>query len=199
MDKRLQRQSRKLSYLLRHGANAEHLSMDAAGWAVVGDVLDKTGLSREELELVVAGNDKSRLELDGERVRCCQGHSLDGTPVTLEALEASWQRWPGSTSLWHGTFRGALEGIRRDGLRARGRTHVHLTLSLESHVGKRSNVDVALEIDPSRLRADGVGIFRSPNGVILCRRVPHAAFVGLRAMTRRARRFEAALTAELGL
>ena len=45
--------------------------------------------------------------------------------------------------------------------------------------------------------AAGVGLFVSPNGVVLARAVPPAAIVGLRAMTDRARRQGDALSALL--
>ena len=70
---------------------------------------------------------------------------------------------------------------------------------LESRVGKRANVDVALEVDPRRVRADGVGIFRAPNGVILARRIPRRAIVDVVPMTRRAEARITELRARLSL
>jgi len=57
------------------------------------------------------------------------------------------------------------------------RTHVHLADGLESHVGKRANVGAHLWVCPVRLAAAEVGLFRSPNGVFLCRRVPPEALI----------------------
>lgn len=199
MDKQLTRRSKKLSRLLRHRATAAGLTMDPAGWVAVADVLAHLAIDRAQLEEVVAKNNKRRLQLEGERIRCCQGHSTDGVPVSLDALEASWERWTESTSLWHGTYAGALEGIAADGIEPRGRTHVHLTASLESRVGKRANVDVALEIEPSAVRKRSTGIFRAPNGVILTRSVPRSAIVGVTPMTARARQDLRQLEAALGL
>ena len=82
------RRSKRLSWLLRHGAREVGLPMDAAGWVSVPEVLRALSITRAQLEHAVATNRKRRLQLDGERVRACQGHSADGTPVTLEALEA---------------------------------------------------------------------------------------------------------------
>ena len=84
------RQSKKLSWLLRHGAQQAGLAMDEAGWAAVPDVLRIARMSHRQLRTCVAENNKKRLQLEGDRVRCTQGHSLDGMPVTLEGLEASW-------------------------------------------------------------------------------------------------------------
>lgn len=192
------RASKKLSWLLRHGSDEAGLPMDAAGWAPVDDVLRLTELTRAELEVIVETNSKQRLQLSGALVRACQGHSTSGTPVTAEALEASWEEWRGHQSVWHGTSRGALTGIAQHGLLPVKRTHVHLAESLKSEVGKRAQVDVALEIDPAGVR-ERQRIFRAPNGVLLVRAVPRAAIVDLRPMTRRSRTDEDALRAAMGL
>ena len=41
-------------------------------------------------------------------------------------------------------------------------------------VGKRAQVDLMLEVSPARLRAQGLRVFRSQNGVVLVRRAPRA-------------------------
>lgn len=180
------RASHKLSWLLRHGAHEAGLDMDAAGWADLGDVLRVLGMSRATLEQAVRENNKARYEVRGGRIRACQGHSLAGMPVTPEALEASWERWTGDGPVWHGTRIAAVASIAREGILAGERTHVHLAEAIDSTVGKRANVDVMLEVSPARLAAAGIGLFVSPNGVILARRVPPSAIVGLRPMTDRA-------------
>lgn len=189
------RRSKKLSWLLRHGAGEEGLPMDAAGWAPVADVLARLRMSRAQLEHAVQTNRKRRLQLDGDRVRACQGHSAAGVPVTREALEATWRAHEGDAPIWHGTSRAALESIAASGLAPGRRTHVHLAAELESVVGKRAAVDVMLAVDPGRVRAAGVTVFVAPNGVILARRVPRDAIVGLEPMTKRSRRDVDALRA----
>ena len=128
-----QRDSRRLSWLLRHGARETNLAMDGAGWSAVDDVLAALGMSRDALDRAVAENDKGRLQLDGGRIRACQGHSTGGVPVTLDALEASWDAIE-LPVLWHGTSLDALSGIARSGIHPRARTHVHLAPSPESKV-----------------------------------------------------------------
>jgi putative RNA 2'-phosphotransferase len=92
-------------------------------------------------------------------------------PVTPEALENSWRVSPADL-LWHGTNAAAVEAITREGLKAGRRTHVHLAPSRNSHVGRRSAVDVMLGIDPAKL---GQPVFEAPNGVLLVRSVPSEA------------------------
>ncbi len=191
--------SRRLSWLLRHGGAAAGVPMDEAGWAPIDAVLAATGLTRDQLERVVATNDKRRLQLDGDRVRACQGHSRDNTAVTLEGLERSWRPWSGRGSLWHGTDTAAIAAIARTGLSPMRRTHVHLTDDPAAKVGKRAQVAWLLEVDAVAVRAAGLAIFVAPNGVVLVRQVPRPCIVGARPMTRRAQAERDGVFAALGL
>jgi putative RNA 2'-phosphotransferase len=166
------RLSRRLSWLLRHGAGESGLAMDEAGWASVDDVLAVAGIARHQLLRAVERNDTQRLQLDGERIRACQGHSRDGMPVTQAGLERSWDVVDPTRPLWHGTSLDVLDAIARHGLRPGRRTHVHLAASADSPVGKRARVDVLLAVDPARLRAAGITVYRASNGVHLARTVP---------------------------
>jgi putative RNA 2'-phosphotransferase len=182
--------SKTLSWLLRHGAREAGVSMDAAGWVPVGEVLRYLRMSREDLEEVVRTNNKNRLEIANERVRACQGHSTDNMPVTREALEASWNLYEADGSLFHGTTVEATEPISREGLVPQKRTHVHLAPSLDSKVGKRSATPVVLEVSVARLRAAGEKIYEAQNGVVLVRRVPVSCFVNLVCTTKAAQKKE---------
>jgi putative RNA 2'-phosphotransferase len=146
--------------------------MTPDGWALIEDVCRLLKLDRTALATAVERNDKARLQVDGERIRACQGHSAEGMPVTREALENSWRRVQPVDELWHGTNRAALDSILREGLHAGRRTHVHLAPSPDSPVGRRSRVDVLLGIDPAKL---GQPVFQAPNGVLLVRSVPPEA------------------------
>ena len=63
----LKKRSKRLSWLLRHGAIEAGLPMDEAGFARIEDVLRVGRLSRAQLDAIVALNDKQRLEVRGER------------------------------------------------------------------------------------------------------------------------------------
>ena len=197
--KNITRTSHTLSALLRHGAGAAGLAMDAAGWARVDDVLRAARLSRELLDAAVADNGKARFELRDGRIRACQGHSRAGMPVTLEALEASWDEDLRTDAIWHGTSPEAAESIAREGLLPGQRTHVHLAEATDSKVGKRAGVAVLLGVDPTALRAEGLRVYRSPNGVLLARRVPAACVTDLAVTTARGRADEARLRGLFGL
>ncbi|MFC9690160.1 RNA 2'-phosphotransferase [Kribbella sp. NPDC056951] len=164
--------SRALSRLLRHTAGERGLAMTADGWAAIADVLKVLGLERAALDRAVEVNDKQRLQVDGERIRACQGHSLAGMPVTREALENSWERVYPDHLLWHGTTERVIAVIRSEGLKPGRRTHVHLAPAQDSLVGRRTKVDVLLTVDPVNL-----AVYRAPNGVLLVREVPADAIV----------------------
>ncbi len=202
--------SKRLAWLLRHGAIESGLSMDGAGFAAVDDVLRLVRMTPAALDEVVRDNDKGRYELrgptlapgavsaalPGARIRACQGHS-SGTPVTLEGLEATWETVAGDELLFHGTHAAVAAAICVEGLRAMERSHVHLAESERARVGKRAGVDVLLAVSPAAVRAAGFTIFRAPNGVILARAVPAEAIVDVIACNRPGERAAGALRALL--
>lgn len=197
-DRDLKKKSQRLSWLLRHGANESGLAMDAAGFAPVDAVLKLARLTRAELDVVIAENNKSRYELskDGLRVRAAQGHSLSGTPVTLDGLEASWVVVTSSHEVFHGTHVDAARSILSspDGIHPGERTHVHLADAADAKVGKRANVDVLLVISPPLI---GAPLYRAPNGVLLTRAVPTKAIVDVVAQNGPGAHAEAELKAKL--
>lgn len=199
MDHSLKQISRHMSAILRHRAGELGMRMDAAGWIDLDELTAHLGVPRHLVEEVVQHNNKARFEVRGERIRASQGHSLEGMPVTQEALEASWTIFAGDESLWHGTRTDTIENIARAGILRGGRSHVHLAETKESQVGKRANVSVLIEVSPAKLRAAGQTIYKSPNGVVLCRHVPPACIIGVHPLSKRARQSAAAMRAAFGL
>ena len=74
-----------LSYLLRHDPDDAGLHMDVHGWVDVQELINginargKYSITRAVLEEIVAGDEKGRYRIsdDGQRIKACQGHSLD--------------------------------------------------------------------------------------------------------------------------
>ena len=186
------RRSKRLSWLLRHGAPEAGVHMDPAGFVEIADLLNFFSMSRAKLDELVLTNNKRRLQIVGTRIRCCQGHSLR-SGVSAKALEASWQIFNGDDTIWHGTGAAVLPAIAREGVLPQHRTHVHLAPSLSSVVGKRAQVDVMIGVDPQRLRSAGHQLWRAPNGVILARQIPPEQIIDLQPMTRRTRARESEL------
>ncbi|MFO0625014.1 MAG: RNA 2'-phosphotransferase [Polyangiales bacterium] len=180
----LKRLSHTLSERLRHAPGA--LPMDAAGWVPVDALLADLKVSPADLDAVVRENNKSRFTVHDGKIRACQGHSLAHTPVTREALEASWARDTSGEPLWHGTALGALAPIARAGILPGERTHVHLAPATDSAVGKRAGVDALIRVDPDALRRKGIDVFVSDNGVRLAREVPPDCITGVAPGTARA-------------
>jgi putative RNA 2'-phosphotransferase len=165
--------SKFLSKHLRHAPEALGLTLAAGGWVEVIDLLAgcaRAGfrLTREELDEVVARNDKQRFSFDedGTRIRANQGHS---TEVDLQ-LEP--QTPP--DILYHGTAGDSLPTILEDGLKRMARHHVHLSATAPTArtVGARHGAPVVLVVDAAALHRAGITFYRSANGVWLVDAVP---------------------------
>src|SRR5262249_23099318 len=105
--------SRFLSYALRHNPGAIGITLDEAGWIDVETLpaamtRHNRPIDRDTLDMLVAGTDKQRFQLRGERIRAAQGHSI---PVDLQ-LDPMVP--PGV--LYHGTVRRFLPSILATGL-----------------------------------------------------------------------------------
>ena len=165
--------SKFLSLVLRHEPARAGITLDAAGWVAVDELLRgcaKAGrpVTRTQLEAVVRDNDKQRFALspDGSRIRANQGHSveveLDYAPQTPPEI------------LYHGTATRFLASIRAQGLVKGERHHVHLSADLETarKVGARHGKVVVLEVAAGVMARAGGVFFRSANGVWLTGHVP---------------------------
>lgn len=164
--------SKRMSRALRHDPERFGLALDPAGWVSVDEFLVALRMSRAELDLVVAENDKQRFAVQRgangvERIRANQGHSI---PVELGLMA---QTPP--PHLYHGTSAAVLGSIRATGLHRGNRHHVHLSADVETarRVGaRRSGVVVVLTVDAAAMDRDGHAFYRSANGVWLTDAVP---------------------------
>jgi putative RNA 2'-phosphotransferase len=162
------RLSKRLSYVLRHAPSSAGLTLDDAGWVDVDELLAALHLTREELERVVATNDKRRFAFDetGMRIRASQGHSV--------AVDLGYAVQQPPSVLFHGTVERYLPAILAEGLRPGRRHAVHLSPDAETarRVGARRGRPVVLRVDAGGLAADGARFTRSANGVWLVDAVP---------------------------
>ncbi|MEV6563266.1 RNA 2'-phosphotransferase [Streptomyces kronopolitis] len=177
MDKqRSVRLSKYLAKHLRHAPERIGITLDAQGRVPV-DVLMAAAarhgfpFSRDELEQVVADNDKQRYVIQGDQIRAHQGHSVH---VVLDLPPAVP---PGR--LFHGTVGRHLAAIRAEGLRPMARHAVHLSPDPETatRVGARRGTPVVLTVDAAAMHRTGHVFQVSANGVWLTDRVP-AAYLG---------------------
>jgi putative RNA 2'-phosphotransferase len=177
-DRRLVTVSKFLSKYLRHEPEALGLTLEPGGWVSVDALLSGAAgrgfrIGREELDEVVARNDKRRFSFDaaGIRIRANQGHS---TTVDLQLAPVPPEEVP--DVLYHGTVKRFLEVILREGLRPMQRHHVHLSPDVEtaSKVGMRRGRPVVLAVDARALSQASAVFYRSDNGVWLVEAVPPA-------------------------
>ena len=125
-----------------------------------------TRITRDQLESVVATDDKRRFVIDGDRIRANQGHSVD---VDLGVAPVTPPRM-----LFHGTARHNLDSIFLDGLVKGRRHHVHLSADTETavKVGIRHGSPIVLAVDTMGMIAENRLFYRSENGVWLTEHVP---------------------------
>ena len=165
--------SKRLSFVLRHQPSSVGLTLDEAGWVDVDRLLAALAahglpLSRDDLDEVVAGNDKRRFAFDanGTRIRASQGHSV--------AVDLGYAPATPPAEHFHGTVERFLPSILAEGLRPGRRHAVHLSADVATArtVGVRRGRPVVLRVDAARLAADGTPFSVSANGVWLVEAVP---------------------------
>lgn len=158
--------SKKLSFLLRHAPEKAGLTLEPGGWVPLAPLLKYLKVTREQVERVVAGNDKQRFSIQGDRIRANQGHSV---PVDLQLVP---QIPP--VTLYHGTYSGAVEAIWREELRPMNRHHVHLSPDQDTaqRVGGRRGPPIILTIRAGEMHQAGFCFYCSENGVWLVDSVP---------------------------
>jgi putative RNA 2'-phosphotransferase len=167
--KELVRKSKHMSLVLRHDPASVGLTLDDAGWVNVGLFLLAMKMTRDELNQVVADNNKKRFEFspDGKRLRASQGHSVD--------VDLGYEEKAPPEHLWHGTGKNLLGLIFKDGLLKMSRHHVHLSKDKETALivaRRRSGPSAMLRVLSGAMQADGFTLFVSTNGVWLTEHVP---------------------------
>jgi putative RNA 2'-phosphotransferase len=169
----IKRLSKFLSFVLRHRPDAVGIELDAQGWVEIEVLVQRCreqgrALSREQIEEVVATNNKRRFAIseDGLRIRASQGHSIE--------IDLGYAPAEPPELLFHGTVAAALGAIRAGGLERMKRHHVHLSpdVATARAVGARRGRPVILRIAAAQMARDGHLFFLSANGVWLTERVP---------------------------
>lgn len=150
------------------------MQLDNEGWAdidalIAGAAKDGRTLDIALIQAVVSSSDKKRFSIsdDGQRIRAVQGHSTAN--VSLQHIEKEPPEF-----LYHGTATRFLESIRKQGLIAGSRHHVHLSqdISTAIAVGQRYGKPVVLKIEALRMYQQGFKFFQAENGVWLTSHVP---------------------------
>ena len=167
------RNSKFLSYILRHHPEEIGVALDEAGWVEVDTLLaairsHRHPISREELDEIVATSDKQRFAFsdDGRRIRASQGHSVE--------VDLGYHPAEPPGILFHGTVEKFLPSIREQGLLKGTRHHVHLSPDEETahKVGQRRGKPVILMVNASEMHTAEFAFFVTPNAVWLTEHVP---------------------------
>lgn len=167
--------SKKLSFILRHGAEKMGFKMMPGGFLWVDEILRRNeyrDFTEEDIKHIVKTNDKQRFSLVADdngrlKIRANQGHSVevDGlelTPIT-DPSEAP--------EVIHGTYLKSWDIIKKQGLNKMGRNHIHFAAGEpgENGVisGMRSSCEVIIKLNMEKAIKGGLKFFRSANNVIL--------------------------------
>ncbi len=167
-----------ISFLLRHKPDDIGLSMDKHGWVSVEELLKginesgKYRITREELEDIVANDDKGRYRFseDGTKIKACQGHS-----VPFVVPELTYPTPP--LYLYHGTTAFAYEKIKASGfIRKMTRHAVHMS-AVESKAWQSATrwhtaSPIVLKIDAEKMKQDGYILGVTENEVWCTETVP---------------------------
>ena len=167
--------SKFLSLVLRHQPEKIGLTLDKNGWATVSQLLEKSKVrfTIEELEEVVATNDKKRFSFneDQTKIRANQGHSLKNVDLNLASKSPP-------AFLYHGTVAKFMPEIKTQGLKKMSRQHVHLSKDRDTaiKVGSRRGKPIILSVRALDMEKQGYTFYISENGVWLTNAVP-ASFI----------------------
>jgi putative RNA 2'-phosphotransferase len=160
--------------VLRHHPEEIGLELDAEGQAnietLTAALRARRGLekvTRRDIESLTTGPSASRFEVRGDFIRARYGHSL----AQLIRYEAATP----PKHLFHGTPPEAAARILAEGLKARGRQRVHLSIDVPEarEVGRRrSENTVILRVDTLAAAKAGVKFYRGGPAVWLSDDIP---------------------------
>jgi len=176
--------SKRLSWLLRHGAAGENMEIARDGSVRVDDVLrrrDFSGLTFDGLRWLVDSSDKRRFELLRDdagiwRVRAVQGwtdhvgEAIDDS-VAMQEIRTAKELDQLGYICCHGTWLESWAIIKVQGLRRMTRKHIHFACHAPSVgeviSGMRTECEVLIFLDTEKFLAAGGKLYRSKNNVLL--------------------------------
>ncbi len=141
--------SKFLSGLLRHFPHSFGIDVDEEGWAdldrVVSVLMERYGVGRREVELIVRFDPKGRFEIRDGRIRAKYGHSINVRVDWSESSEIP-------PILYHGTDPANVPSILSKGLLPMKRREVHLSETVEDaiEVGRRHHPNPAVLVVDAR-------------------------------------------------
>jgi len=182
-DGRLQRLSRTMAFLLRHGKDKETgeilVYADSDGWVQVHDVIEyrhltRDGFTLEDLEYVCEYNDKGRYQVrkesHGAYVRAFAGHSRENVfrPSDHKLIKLGDPDCP--HVITHGSKEKYLVSILTHGLRNNEqRNDIHFVglAPTNTKFVPRGKDNMHVWVDIRQAIKDGVKFYRTPNDIIV--------------------------------
>lgn len=165
----LEKQSKFLSYVLRHHPEKYNLDIDSEGWVDVEELLKNTKFGTlEDLKYLVENETRYTFNENYTKIRAFHGHSVKGISYKKNEMIPP-------DVLYHGTSTTFYTNILKDGLiKGMCRVNVHLSVSKEEakKIGLRHGKPVILEIDTKKMYEDGFKFSKSEDGVWLVENVP---------------------------
>ena len=164
--------SKFISLVLRHKPSVINTTLTDDGYCNV-DVLIKgvrekfnIDFTLQDLERIVAEDNKQRYSFKDNMIRANQGHSINVDLGLKEKIP--------NGNLFHGTARRFKENILKEGITRQSRQYVHLSGDINTaiNVGKRHGEPMVLVIDAKAMYEDGYKFYLSENGVWLTDYVP---------------------------
>jgi putative RNA 2'-phosphotransferase len=167
------KQSKFLSFVLRHKPEQIGISLEDEGWTDVEILIKQCRshgrrLSMDDLRKIVAKDGKGRYSFneDETKIRANQGHSIE--------VDMKFEPQDPPDTLYHGTGAESLDSIMDCGLSKMKRQYVHLSLDLDTatKVGARHGVASILIVNTKAMKAEGYKFYLSENQVWLTENVP---------------------------
>jgi putative RNA 2'-phosphotransferase len=164
--------SRFLSRVLRHEPESIGLALDAQGWALIDELVERADahgmrLTRDLVVRVAVSSNEPLFAYDGAgRIRAKHGHT-----VAVDLGIAPSRPPP---ILFHGTADASVASIRSEGLIPGVRQYVHLSAdaATATSVGQRRGRPVLLRVAAGRMWSAGFKFVRSASAVWLTSTVP---------------------------
>ncbi len=173
IDKKYEKNSKFLSFVLRHKPEEIGIKLDVNGWVNVETLIAKMNAHGKQMDIktlehIVETNNKKRFSFNTDKslIRANQGHSI--------VVDLAYEPVKPPKILFHGTGIKNVDSIYETGIKKMNRHHVHLSKDIETAlaVGQRHGKPVIFEILSEEMYNAGFEFYQSENGVWLTKEIP---------------------------
>lgn len=168
MDKEMTKDSKLLSYYLRHKPDEINCEIDKYGWVDVYQLCKNSKFTLSYLEAIVEQDTRYEFNRDKTKIRAFHGHSVKGIEPYIE--------FKPTMHLYHGTSTRFLPLIKESGeIKSMSRNYVHLSSdeTKAKAIGSRHGKPVILVVDAVKASNDGIKFYDSGDDVALSENIPY--------------------------